>query len=409
MDRLRARQPRLVTISVGGDQFELTEELLRVAGGLAAFSGFYFAVAMLTDSTYREEFLDELTAEMRRASRLASRTWACAPREACRMSATMVAGYRHVPGNHCGSTALRNLLAFEGSRSPRRWRSASVRASASTTSPIDGQSPSRFINGRVGRLEEQFCELTGAALALETFDDAEASWDAARAAVDAGRPPLLLTDLYYLDHYGSSAHFPGHAVVLAGYDDEVAYLSDTGFEELQTTRLENLAEARHGRTRCSRSTATCSPSPTGCACATRAGGRARDRARRAADARAGRWASSRACRRCARFADEVRDGPELEDWQWCGALLLPGDRAPRHRGRQLPAHVLALPRGGRASEARLAAEAAARWTTWRARCSRRASRRAEAALWARIGDEAAAVLEAEERLWPALAASSGLS
>ncbi len=54
----------LVTISLGGDEFELTEELLRVAGGLAAFSGFYFAVAMLTDSTYREEFLEELTGEM---------------------------------------------------------------------------------------------------------------------------------------------------------------------------------------------------------------------------------------------------------------------------------------------------------------------------------------------------------
>ena len=54
----------LVTISLGGDEFELTSELLRVAGGLAAFSGFYFAVAMLTDSTYREEFLAELTEEM---------------------------------------------------------------------------------------------------------------------------------------------------------------------------------------------------------------------------------------------------------------------------------------------------------------------------------------------------------
>jgi hypothetical protein len=58
-------QNALVTISIGGDQFELTEQLLRVAGGLAAFSGFYFAVAMLTDSTYREEFLEELTDEMR--------------------------------------------------------------------------------------------------------------------------------------------------------------------------------------------------------------------------------------------------------------------------------------------------------------------------------------------------------
>jgi hypothetical protein len=54
----------LLTVSIGGDRFELTSELLRVAGGLAAFSGFYFAVAMLTDSTYREEFLAELTDEM---------------------------------------------------------------------------------------------------------------------------------------------------------------------------------------------------------------------------------------------------------------------------------------------------------------------------------------------------------
>ena len=48
-----------------GAPVEVTSELLRVAAGLAAFSGFYFAIAMLTDSTYREEFLNELTGEMR--------------------------------------------------------------------------------------------------------------------------------------------------------------------------------------------------------------------------------------------------------------------------------------------------------------------------------------------------------
>ncbi len=59
----------LLTFSIGDEQFLLTAELLRVAGGLAAFSGFYFAVAMLTDSTYREEFLEELTDEMRASFR----------------------------------------------------------------------------------------------------------------------------------------------------------------------------------------------------------------------------------------------------------------------------------------------------------------------------------------------------
>jgi hypothetical protein len=59
----------LVAFDLLGERLELTEELLRVAGGLAAFSGFYFAISMLTDSTYREEFLDELTAEMRESFR----------------------------------------------------------------------------------------------------------------------------------------------------------------------------------------------------------------------------------------------------------------------------------------------------------------------------------------------------
>ncbi|MGZ5341112.1 MAG: hypothetical protein ACXWED_06860, partial [Solirubrobacterales bacterium] len=59
----------VVSFSLGGENFQLTEQLLRVAGGLAAFSGFYFAVAMLTDSTYREEFLEELTSEMRQSFR----------------------------------------------------------------------------------------------------------------------------------------------------------------------------------------------------------------------------------------------------------------------------------------------------------------------------------------------------
>jgi hypothetical protein len=50
-----------------GERLELTSELIRVAVGLAAFSGFYFSISIFTDSTYREEFLDELTGEMRKS------------------------------------------------------------------------------------------------------------------------------------------------------------------------------------------------------------------------------------------------------------------------------------------------------------------------------------------------------
>jgi hypothetical protein len=45
----------------------VTSELLRVAGFLSAFSGLYFTVTMLTDVTYRQEFLDEVVGDARRA------------------------------------------------------------------------------------------------------------------------------------------------------------------------------------------------------------------------------------------------------------------------------------------------------------------------------------------------------
>jgi len=55
----------LVTLDVLGHQGVITEELLRVAGAIAAFTGLYFAISMLTDDVYRREFLGELTSEMR--------------------------------------------------------------------------------------------------------------------------------------------------------------------------------------------------------------------------------------------------------------------------------------------------------------------------------------------------------
>lgn len=158
-----------------------------------------------------------------------------------------VPGFVHTPGHHCGSTALRNLLAFHGVEISEEMAFGLGAGAGFYYLAMEDASPSRWFNGRTARLEETFRELTGAALELRTFaeEDGEAAWEAARGEVDAGNPTLLLTDIYYLDHYGNSAHFPGHAVVLAGYDAEAAHLSDTAFEELQTTRLENLARARH--------------------------------------------------------------------------------------------------------------------------------------------------------------------
>jgi hypothetical protein len=44
---------------------ELSEELVKVSSALAASSGLYYAIAVLSDSTYRAEFLDELQTSLR--------------------------------------------------------------------------------------------------------------------------------------------------------------------------------------------------------------------------------------------------------------------------------------------------------------------------------------------------------
>jgi hypothetical protein len=49
-----------------GIPMRITHELLRVSAAIGALSGLYYAISVLTDSAYREEFLDELTDQMAR-------------------------------------------------------------------------------------------------------------------------------------------------------------------------------------------------------------------------------------------------------------------------------------------------------------------------------------------------------
>ena len=76
----------LATLDLWGRQMIISEELLRVSGFLAVFSGFYFGVSVLTDDTYRVEFLQEIIEELRRS--LAVRTVYLAARDAATLPPT---------------------------------------------------------------------------------------------------------------------------------------------------------------------------------------------------------------------------------------------------------------------------------------------------------------------------------
>jgi MFS family permease len=57
----------LVDVHVGGRTLVISDPLLRVAGFLGAFGAMYFTVLLSTDSTYREEFADDVAPQLRQA------------------------------------------------------------------------------------------------------------------------------------------------------------------------------------------------------------------------------------------------------------------------------------------------------------------------------------------------------
>ena len=70
------------------------------------------------------------------------------------------------------------------------------------------------------------------------------AWRRAQEAVDAGTPPVIgPLDMFYLPFYPGiyrKRHIPIHFLLLVGYDDERAYVLDTGHDALQSLPLAEL-------------------------------------------------------------------------------------------------------------------------------------------------------------------------
>ena len=318
----------------------------------------------------------------------------------------MVADFRHNPGNHCGSTALRNLLGHHGIELSEEMAFGLGAGACFYYLVLEDASPTRWFNGRTAQLEQSFLELSGAPIELQTFEDADSAWEAAKASIDGGRPVLLLTDLYYLDHYGKSAHFPGHAVVLAGYDEDSVYLSDTAFEDLQKCRISSLREARHGDHPAfplkghmfsvhDRSTA--GDLHAAAVAAIERG------AKEMIDPSFGHFAGLPALRR---LAEEAADWPrQAEDWQWCARFAYQViERRGTGGGNFRLMYSRFLEEAGYAEEAKLSARAAEAWTAL-AGAFREASESDEpdAGTWGQIGGLTRDVLASEVALWDRLA------
>jgi len=158
----------------------------------------------------------------------------------------MLPGFRHVPGVHCGSTAVADALRTAGVEVSEPVAFGLGAGLGFYYLAVPGLSPSLLFQGRSARLELEACAALGVQAAERTAEDAAAALAGVRAALGRGVAPILATDLSRLPYWRARTPFGGHRVVLAGLDVEAgqALLADTDRPRLEAISFEQLDAAR---------------------------------------------------------------------------------------------------------------------------------------------------------------------
>jgi len=149
--------------------------------------------------------------------------------------------FEHRPGKHCSSTALADVMRYHGHGLSEAVCFGLGAGLGFVYFENPRGSPSLVLGSRTPALEWNFFRNLGLPFDWRAGDDFP--WPQMREYLDRDVPLLLLTDLYYLPHYGKSVHFPGHSIVLAGYEGDVALVADTAFPDLMPVPLDDLAAA----------------------------------------------------------------------------------------------------------------------------------------------------------------------
>ncbi len=139
----------------------------------------------------------------------------------------------HIPGLHCGSVTLRDVMTHFGFNLSEAMCFGIGGGLGFYYSINKDISPSHMIFVRGPDMETTFLSLI----------NRETSWnhangnaiDEIKKYIDQDIPVVIQTDIYYLDYYNSSTHFPGHIVSVWGYDDEneTMFVADNHLEGLQ--------------------------------------------------------------------------------------------------------------------------------------------------------------------------------
>lgn len=169
----------------------------------------------------------------------------------------MVKDYVHRVGFHCESSSMRDLFEFYGfpmSEAMAFGLDATMGFGFFDTTDNISFIPQSdvpfFLGGKQGTIEPNSlaCRLLGITLRKQSYTSANKAWEESKKLINKDIPLILRIDLWYLSYMKQEGdiHFGGHAITLAGYNEEkgIAYVGDSEFDGFQEVSIEQLKKGR---------------------------------------------------------------------------------------------------------------------------------------------------------------------
>ncbi len=133
---------------------------------------------------------------------------------------SQLANFIHTPGVHCSSTCIQDLVRFDGLEISEAMAFGLGAGLGFIFYQDKALSPSSRFNGRSTNLEENFYRCIGQPITWRE----EWDFDSLKISLKNGRPVLAKTFLAHLPYY-DPADFPGHGVIVTGFDESTGKLS----------------------------------------------------------------------------------------------------------------------------------------------------------------------------------------
>ncbi len=153
----------------------------------------------------------------------------------------------HVSGVHCSSTAIADLVRFHHFDWSEDFCFGIGGGLGVTYLQTPDSSPTRLLHTRSLGYEKRFFNAIG----VDDFSwlsshSEEESEQQLIQALNENRPALLLSDIFYLHYFNSSSHFPGHGIMVWGYDknESIFYVTDTERNNLEKVSFADMRKAR---------------------------------------------------------------------------------------------------------------------------------------------------------------------